>query len=102
MCATPSRLSATLRPSHRAPKRWEGSPIQDRFGPLAFGARIQAASYPKCFRPPTHIAKYDGETNPDHWLDDYRLTMRAGGSDDDFAVQYLPLLLSSSVRAWLE
>jgi hypothetical protein len=49
-----------------------------------------------------HISKYDGETNPDHWLEDYCLTMRAGGWDDDFAVQYLPLLLSSSMRAWLE
>jgi hypothetical protein len=28
--------------------------------------------------------------------------MKAGGSDDDIAVQYLPLLLSSSTRAWLE
>jgi hypothetical protein len=28
--------------------------------------------------------------------------MKAGGLDDDFADQYLPLLLSSSTRAWLE
>jgi hypothetical protein len=28
--------------------------------------------------------------------------MRAGGSDDVFAMQYLPLLLSSSKRGWLE
>jgi hypothetical protein len=28
--------------------------------------------------------------------------MKAGGSDDDFAIQYLPLLLSGSTRAWLE
>jgi hypothetical protein len=43
-------------------------------------------SYPKRFHSPTHITKYDGETNPDHWLEDYRLAMRPGGSDDDFAV----------------
>ena len=49
-----------------------------------------------------HISKYDDKTNLDHWLEDYRLTMKAEGSDDDFAVQYLPLLLSSSTRAWLE
>ena len=63
---------------------------------------IQAAFYPRRFKSPTHITNYDGETNPDHWLEGYRLTMRAEGSDDDFAVQYLPLLLSSSTRAWLE
>jgi hypothetical protein len=49
-----------------------------------------------------HNSMYDSETNPDHWLEDYRLAMKAGGSGDDFAVQYLPLLLSSSTRAWLE
>jgi hypothetical protein len=49
-----------------------------------------------------HISKYGGETNLDHWLEDYCLTMRAEGSDDDFVVQYLPLLQLSSTRAWLE
>jgi hypothetical protein len=29
---------------------------------------------------------YDDDTNQDHWLEDYRLTMKAEGSDDDFAV----------------
>ena len=28
--------------------------------------------------------------------------MKARGSDDDFIVQFLPLLLSSLTRAWLE
>jgi hypothetical protein len=28
--------------------------------------------------------------------------MKAGRLDDDFAIQYLPLLLSSSLRAWLK
>jgi hypothetical protein len=37
-----------------------------------------------------HISKYDDETNPDHWLEDYRLTMKAKGSGNDFVVQYLP------------
>jgi hypothetical protein len=46
--------------------------------------------------PPTHISKYDGETNLDHWLEDYHLAVKARGSDDDFVVQYLSLLLSQS------
>ena len=32
---------------------------------------IHAAPYPRRFRPPTHISKYDGETKLDHWLEDY-------------------------------
>ena len=63
---------------------------------------IREAPYPRHFQPSTHISKYDGKTNQDLWLEDYRLTMKAGGSNDDFAVHYLPLLLSSSSRAWLE
>jgi hypothetical protein len=51
-----------------------------------FRARIQVASYPRHFRPPTHITKYEGETNPEHWLEDYCLAMRARGSDNDFVV----------------
>ena len=39
----------------------------------------------------SHIIEYNGETNPDHWLEDYRLMMRVGGLGDDFMVQYLPL-----------
>jgi hypothetical protein len=46
-----------------------------------------------------HISKYNGETNLGHWLGDYHLAMKAGGSDDDFIIQYLPLHLSSSTRA---
>ena len=45
---------------------------------------------------------YDGETNLDHWLEDYCLAMKVKGSDNDFAFQYLPILLSSSTRAWLD
>jgi hypothetical protein len=29
---------------------------------------------------------YDGETNPEHWIKDYHLAMRAKGSDSDFAI----------------
>ena len=63
---------------------------------------VWVAPYPRHFWPPTHISKYDDETNLDHGLEDYSLAMKAMRSDDDFAIQYLPLLLSSSTRAWLE
>jgi hypothetical protein len=32
---------------------------------------------------------YDGETNTDHWLEDYCLAMKAKGSDDDFTILYI-------------
>jgi hypothetical protein len=74
---TPLKLDAMLR----------HSPIPlNHFGPLAFGPAIRAAPYPRCFQPPMHISKYDSETNSDHWLEDYRLAMKARGSYDDFSI----------------
>jgi len=49
-----------------------------------------------------HISNYDSDTNLDHWLEDYHLAMKAGGSDNDFTIQYLLLLLLNSTRAWLK
>ena len=55
------------------------------------------------FRVPPNIIKYSGDTNPVVWLEDFCLTYRAGGTDDDlFIIQYLPLYLAKSTRAWLE
>jgi hypothetical protein len=81
------------------PERGNGGTTQNHLDPMAFGASIRVAPYPGWFYPPTHISKYDGETNPDHWLEDYRLAMWTEGSDDDFTIQYLPLFLSSSTKA---
>ena len=50
-----------------------------------------------------NVVKYNGDTNPGVWLDDYRLAFWAGGaSDDRFIIQYLPICLGENVRAWLE
>jgi hypothetical protein len=47
--------------------------------------------------------KYTGDTNPDVWLQDYRLACRAGGATDElFIIQYLPICLGENVRAWLD
>ena len=55
------------------------------------------------FRVPPNITKFSGHTNPDVWLEDFHLACRAGGADDDlFTIQYLPLYLAESARAWLE
>ena len=68
------------------------SPSPDGLGPWAFGRHIQRAPLPQRFRPPTNIAKYTRETNPEIWLEDFWLACRAGGVDDDhFIIQYLPI-----------
>ena len=87
---------------YRTPE-WRGRrAAPDHFGPLVLEAATWVAPYPKRFRPPMHISKYNSETNLDHWLEDYHIIMKARVSDDDFAIQYHPLLVSSSTRAWLE
>ena len=72
-------------------------------GPQAFDGHILYAAFPLRYRPPTNIPKYSGETNPELWLEDYRLACQAGGaSDDNFIIRNLPLFLADSARAWLE
>jgi hypothetical protein len=49
------------------------------------------------------VPRYDGDTNPSVWLEDYRLACHAGGATDDlFVIKNLPLYLSDSARKWLE
>jgi hypothetical protein len=51
----------------------------------------------------TNIVMYSEDTNAIIWLEDFRLAYRACGEDDDlFIIQYLPLYLAESARAWLE
>jgi len=72
-------------------------------GPRAFGPRVLRAQFPPRFRAPTTVPKYDGETNPSVWLEDYRLACHAGGAEDDFfVIKNLPLHLADSARTWLE
>jgi hypothetical protein len=50
-----------------------------------------------------NIVKYFGDTNPTVWLEELSPACRAGGADFDlFIIQYLPLYLAESARAWLE
>jgi hypothetical protein len=58
---------------------WGRGVALNHFGLSAFKAAIRVAPYPRHFQPRTHISKYDGETNSDHWLKDYHLTMKARG-----------------------
>jgi hypothetical protein len=47
--------------------------------------------------------KYDGKTNPNVWLEDYRLTCGAGRTNDDlFIIQFFPIYLADFAKAWLD
>jgi hypothetical protein len=47
---------------------------------------VHNAFFPKHFRAPNNDVMYDGKTKPSIWLEDYHLTCRAGGADDDFFI----------------
>jgi hypothetical protein len=40
-------------------------------GPRAFGQIIRDARFPPRSRAPTNVPRYDGDTNPNVWLEDY-------------------------------
>jgi hypothetical protein len=68
-----------------------------------FSWEIRTTSFPQCFRQPTSIDKYTGETDPRVWLNDYRLTCQlSGATTDEVIIRNLPLHLADSARTWLE
>jgi len=52
-------------------------------GPPVFSRAIRNTPLPSLFRPPTSIAKYNGETKPELWLADFRLACQLGGARGD-------------------
>jgi hypothetical protein len=68
-----------------------------------FSREIRTTSFPQRFRQPTSIDKYNGETDPRVWLNDYRLACQLGGATtDEVIIRNLPLHLADSARTWLE
>jgi hypothetical protein len=79
------------------------SPTPEPPGTRMFSREIRMATFPQCFRQPTTIVKYNGETDPRVWLNDYRLACQLGGATSDEAIiRNLPLHLADSARTWLE
>jgi hypothetical protein len=83
---------------------WEdGSPTPKPPGTHLFSREIRMASFPQCFRQPTSIDKYTGETDPRVWLNDYLLACQLGGAtSDEVIIRNLSLHLADSARTWLE
>jgi hypothetical protein len=68
-----------------------------------FSREIRTVSFPQHFRQPTSIDKYNGETDPRVWLNDYCLAYQLGGATtDEVIIRNLPLHLADSARTWLE
>jgi hypothetical protein len=64
---------------------------------------VRDACFPKHFRVLNNVVKHDGKINRGVWLENYHLACRAGGADDClFIVQFLPIYLADTVRAWLD
>jgi hypothetical protein len=64
---------------------------------------VRDTCFPKHFWVLSNIVKYDGKINPRIWQEDYRLTCRVGGADEDFfIIQFLPIYLADSARAQLD
>jgi hypothetical protein len=64
---------------------------------------MRDAHFPKHFWALSNIVKYDGKTNLSIWLEDCCLACRAGEADDDlFIIQFLPIYLADTARAWLD
>jgi hypothetical protein len=59
------------------------SPSPKPLGPRVFSQDICNAPFLARFRQPANVTKYSGETNPELWLDDYRLAYQLGGVDND-------------------
>jgi hypothetical protein len=49
------------------------SPTPEPLGTRVISREIRAAAFPQRFPQPTTIVKYNGETDPRVWLNDYRL-----------------------------
>jgi hypothetical protein len=73
-------------------------------GPRVFSRAIRSTPLPSPFRPPTSIAKYNGETKPELWLAYFRLACQLGGArgDNRAIIRQLLLFFSDTARKWLE
>jgi hypothetical protein len=79
------------------------SPTPEPPGTRVFSWEIRTATFPRRFRQPTTIVKYNGETDPRVWLNDYRLACQLGkATSDEVIIRNLPLHLADSARTWLE
>jgi hypothetical protein len=47
---------------------------------------VRDTRFPRHFRVPSNIVKYDDKTDPNLWLEDYRLACRASKANNDLLI----------------
>jgi hypothetical protein len=90
-------------PHHRGRDDLEGCSLSPKGPGLeASGRDVCDAHFPKSFLALGNVIKYDDKTNSSVWLEEYRLTCREGGMNEDlFIIQFIPMYLVDCARAWL-
>ena len=84
-------------------RKEDRSPSLELPSTRVFSREIRAAPFPPCFRRPTTLTKYSGETDSGLCLNDYRLACQLGGANDDAVIICnLPLRLADYASTWLE
>ncbi|GJN31723.1 hypothetical protein PR202_gb20157 [Eleusine coracana subsp. coracana] len=102
------RHDEDVGPRHRrspttSPDRQRRSPTltdDEIDGIKAYVPRLRIALWPKGFKQ-VPIEKYDGQTNPQEWLQLYSTTIRSAGGDSYVMANYLLVCLDPTVRIWL-
>jgi hypothetical protein len=100
-----ARAAAGYRPRRggRCDSDEDRSPTPEPPRTRVFSREIRAVAFPQRFRQLTTIVKYNEETDPRVWLNDYRLACQLGGAtNDEVIIRNLPLPLGDSARTWLE
>jgi hypothetical protein len=94
----------TWNPHHGGRDNHEGCSLSpEGSGPKVVGGNVRNARFPRCFQALSNISKYNGKTNPNVWLEGYHLACRAGVANNDlFIIQFPPIYLVESSRAWLD
>ncbi|GJN41137.1 hypothetical protein PR202_gn00469 [Eleusine coracana subsp. coracana] len=91
--------SSPSRSSDR--RRRSVTPNEDEFdGIKAYIPELHKARWPKGFRS-VPIKKYNGQTNPQEWLQLYSMVIRSTGGDTYVRAKYLPVCLEPTIRIWL-
>src|SRR6266540_6789777 len=88
-------LSTRLSP----PRQGEGEQVSID-GIRAFTPQLRRAEWLSSFSP-EGIKTYDGDRDPDAWLRVYTTAIKAAGGNQNAMVNYLPVVLSSTVQDWL-
>jgi hypothetical protein len=70
-------------------------------GPKCFGQRIRDEPIPHEFKIEKNIRQYHRVDKPLTWLQDHFNAVQFTGGSPNVAVRYLPLMLSSTARQWI-